>query len=86
MEVRYHIRQGIDPDKDPVVMRRIRELMGTGMLVRGSALPREGSPSRTGSIKFQFGKRKRNDAECRLGYDQILSPIMSDHAKIYVIV
>ena len=38
LEVRYHIRQGIDPDKDPVVMRRIRELMDAGDIGHGESL------------------------------------------------
>jgi hypothetical protein len=38
LEVKYHIRQGIDPDKDPIVMKRIRELMEAGAIRHGDAL------------------------------------------------
>jgi hypothetical protein len=38
LEVRYHIRQGIDPDKDPVVMKKIRELMDAGDIRHGDSL------------------------------------------------
>src|SRR6516165_3367914 len=38
LEVKYHIRQGIDPDKDPVVMKRIRELMDAGFIRHGDSL------------------------------------------------
>jgi len=38
LEVKYHIRQGIDPDKDPVVMKRIRELMNAGFIRHGDSL------------------------------------------------
>jgi hypothetical protein len=34
LEVRYHIRQGIDPDKDPIVMRLIRQLAEAGKISR----------------------------------------------------
>jgi hypothetical protein len=37
LEVKYHIRQGIDPDKDPVVMKRIRELIKAGNIGHGDA-------------------------------------------------
>ena len=30
LEVKYHIRQGIDPDKDPIVMKLIRQLVEAG--------------------------------------------------------
>ena len=40
LEVKYHIRQGIDPDKDPVVMKRIRELMEEGDIGHGEFSPR----------------------------------------------
>jgi hypothetical protein len=38
LELQYHIRQGIDPDKDPIVMKRIRELLASGTIVQGEAL------------------------------------------------
>jgi hypothetical protein len=38
LEVKYHLRQGIDPDKDPVVMKRIRELMTEGHISHGEFL------------------------------------------------
>lgn len=38
LEVKYHIRQGIDPDKDPVVMKLIRQLAYTGAIVQGETL------------------------------------------------
>ena len=38
LEVRYHIRQGIDPDKDPIVMKRIRERLNDGTIAQGESL------------------------------------------------
>src|SRR6516164_8530467 len=38
LQVKYHIRQGIDPDKDPIVMRRVRELMDSGTIAQGELL------------------------------------------------
>ena len=38
LEVKYHIRQGIDPDKDPVVMKRIRELVQDRIVSHGESL------------------------------------------------
>jgi hypothetical protein len=38
LEVKYHIRQGIDPDKDPVVMKRIREMVEERSIFHGESL------------------------------------------------
>ncbi len=38
LEVKYHIRQGIDPDKDPIVMTQIRDLMKAGTIKHGETL------------------------------------------------
>jgi hypothetical protein len=38
LEVRYHLRQGIDPDKDPIVMKRIRGLLKTATVTHGEKL------------------------------------------------
>jgi HNH endonuclease len=38
LEVKYHIRQGIDPKKDPIVMVQIRELMRAGIIKHGESL------------------------------------------------
>jgi hypothetical protein len=38
LEVKYHIRQGIDPDRDPVVMVRIRKLVRDGKIIQGESL------------------------------------------------
>jgi hypothetical protein len=38
LEVKYHIRQGIDPKKDPLVMVQIRELMKAGTVNHGESL------------------------------------------------
>src|SRR5262245_27630654 len=38
LEVKYHIRQGIDPNKDPIVMKRIRHLIGVGTIAHGETL------------------------------------------------
>ena len=35
LEVKYHIRQGIDPDKDPIVMKLIRQLLEAGKIIQG---------------------------------------------------
>lgn len=37
LEVKYHLRQGIDPDKDPVVMVMIRQLVTGGKIQPGEA-------------------------------------------------
>src|SRR5215831_9237050 len=38
LEVKYHIRQGIDPDKDPIVMKLIRHLVEAGKISLGGTL------------------------------------------------
>ena len=38
LEVKYHIRQGIDPDKDPIVMKLIRDLLKSGAVNHGETL------------------------------------------------
>jgi hypothetical protein len=38
LEIKYHIRQSIDPDKDPVVMKLIRQLANAGTITHGEAL------------------------------------------------
>ena len=38
LEVKYHIRQGIDPDKEPIVMKLIRQLVFDGTIVQGETL------------------------------------------------
>jgi hypothetical protein len=38
LEVKYHIRQGIDPDKDPIVMKLIRRLVYTDVVTQGETL------------------------------------------------
>jgi hypothetical protein len=38
LEVKYHIRQGIDPDKDPIVMVLVRRLVRDGKITPGQTL------------------------------------------------
>src|SRR5690242_4124438 len=38
LEVKYHIRQGTDPDKDPIVMKLIRRLVEVGKIDQGEKL------------------------------------------------
>jgi hypothetical protein len=38
LEVKYHIRQGTDPEKDPIVMVRIRELLRAGRIAEGKTV------------------------------------------------
>lgn len=38
LEVKYHIRQSTDPDKDPIVMVRIRDLLSAGKIADGETL------------------------------------------------
>ena len=38
LEVKFHIRQGIDPNKDPIVMKRIRQLLNVGTITHGETL------------------------------------------------
>jgi hypothetical protein len=36
LEVKYHIRQGIDPNKDPIIMKRIRQLISVGTITHAN--------------------------------------------------
>jgi len=38
LEVKYHIRQSIDPEKDPIVMKLIRQLAEAGKIEQGETL------------------------------------------------
>jgi HNH endonuclease len=38
LEVKYHVRQGIDPDKDPIVMTKIRESQKAETIKQGEVL------------------------------------------------
>ena len=38
LQLQYHVRQGTDPDKDPIVMRRIRELLSAGAIKNGESI------------------------------------------------
>ena len=38
LEVKHHIRQGIDPDKDPIVMVLVRQLLEAGAIIPGEKL------------------------------------------------
>src|SRR5271169_4813445 len=38
LEIKYHIRQGIDPDKDPKVMTLIRQLVYADIIMEGETL------------------------------------------------
>jgi hypothetical protein len=38
LEIKYHLRQGIDPNKDPIVMKLIRQRVAAGMIKEGEAL------------------------------------------------
>jgi hypothetical protein len=38
LEVKYHIRQGIDPDKDPIIMVLVRRLVEAGKIRLGETL------------------------------------------------
>jgi hypothetical protein len=38
LEVKYHVRQGIDPDKDPIVMKLIRQLVNPRTINQGESL------------------------------------------------
>ncbi len=38
LERKYHIRQSIDPDKDPIVMVRIRQLFNANKIKEGDTL------------------------------------------------
>jgi hypothetical protein len=38
LEVKYHLRQSTDPDRDPVIMKRIRQLMKAGTITQGETL------------------------------------------------
>lgn len=38
LEIKYHLRQGIDPNKDPVVMKLIRQRVAAGTIKEGEPL------------------------------------------------
>jgi hypothetical protein len=38
LEMKYHVRQGIDPDKDPIVMTLIRKMAVAGKIRQGESL------------------------------------------------
>ena len=38
LELKYHIRQSIDPDRDPIVMKLIRQLEYSGTIRQGETL------------------------------------------------
>jgi hypothetical protein len=38
LEIKYHIRQSIDPDKDPIVMKLIRQLVKNNAVVEGETI------------------------------------------------
>jgi len=38
LEVKYHIRQSTDPNKDPIIMKRIRQLISLGTITHGETL------------------------------------------------
>src|SRR6476469_6097678 len=38
LEVKYHLRQSTDPDRDPIIMKRIRRLMKAGTISPGETL------------------------------------------------
>lgn len=38
LEIKYHIRQSIDPDKNPIVMKLVRQLMTDGKIDQGETL------------------------------------------------
>ena len=58
LEAKYHIRQGIDPDKDPIVMKRIRQLMEAGTITHGEALTDFRRRRPTEHTKLQAEARK----------------------------
>ena len=38
LEVKYHLRQSTDPDRDPIIMKGIRRLMEAGTITQGETL------------------------------------------------
>jgi|SRR5262245_56365247 len=38
LEIKYHIRQSTDPDKDPIVMKLVRQLINTGVVKQAETL------------------------------------------------
>ena len=38
LEVKYHLRQSTDPTRDPIIMKRIRQLMKAGTITQGETL------------------------------------------------
>jgi hypothetical protein len=63
LKVRYHLRQGIDPDKDPVVMKRVRDLLHEGHIGHGDTLQEfeKKEPERHKTLLAQVTKEAFDD-------------------------
>jgi hypothetical protein len=63
LEVKFHIRQGIDPDKDPVVMVRMRDLVRAGKIAEGETLRdfRKRAPSEYDRLLGRVAREAFND-------------------------
>ena len=63
LEIKYHLRQGIDPDKDPVVMTRIRELLKAGKITEGETLQQfqRRAPNEYGILFQRVAREAFND-------------------------
>jgi hypothetical protein len=63
LEVRYHIRQSIDPDKDPVVMKLIRQLVEAGKIGQGEKLRdfQKRTPGEYGGLVSQIEREAFDD-------------------------
>ncbi len=45
LEIKYHIRQSIDPAKDPIVMKFVRQLKDAGTIKQGESLKEFRNPT-----------------------------------------
>ena len=63
LEVKYHLRQQTDPDKDPVVMVSIRRLLKAGKIIEGETLNdfRRRAPAEYEQLLGRIARKAFND-------------------------
>ena len=63
LELKYHIRQSIDPARDPIVMVRIRQLLKDGIIKQGESLKefQKKEPAAYATLRDWVGRRAFDD-------------------------
>jgi hypothetical protein len=81
LEVRYHLRRGIDPKKDPIVMLQIRELMKAGIINHGESLR---DFQKRMPIQYQlYVQRLQSNVSTMLFHDSILFTAQQSVPKFF---